>query len=91
MLINMSEVFSPLAFITTVSSLVNCVNSMVYIRLFFIAIAARFLPAPDVNAVQDLGITTTILLMLYSSCINTMSVPSSFIIFLRLSVAVLEW
>jgi len=86
----MSEVFSPLPSTTTVSSLENCVNSMVSIRSFFIAIAARFLHAPDVNTVQDLGIPTTILLMLYGSCINTVSVPYSFIIFVRLTVAVLE-
>jgi len=78
MLINMSEVFSPLVSTTTVHSLENCVNSMVSIRLCFIAIAARFLPAPDVNTVQDLGIPATILLMLYGSCINTVS---SFVVY----------
>ena len=57
---------------------------------FVIAIADRFLPDPDVNTMQVLDRYTAILLLLCGSCLNTLSVHSSFIIIVRLSVTVLE-
>ena len=79
-----------LASIIVASSSDSCDMSIASICLSLTTKAARFLPAPDVNTVQERGIPTILLPILYGSCIQITSVSSPFIIFRRLAVASLE-
>jgi hypothetical protein len=90
MLAIMSVTLSTFISKTTASSSESWVINIVSICLLLMTIAARFLHSPDAKTLKDRGKPTILFPIVYGSCMHKISVPSSSIIFSRLSVANLE-